>query len=779
MYKNAKKFLALVLALVLAITACCGFTETDVEVDVGELDGGLTGYVTPKQLHEGGYLYTLGAAKLTGNGLQLSFTGDALEFKAYCEGSVWAKLDFSVGYLSGTSVIRYAVFADGQLANTLDVTGLETGKEVEVLTGLEKGVHTVKIVRATQENIGGFKVQGLRINGNYLKTENTRSLAIDFYGDSITVGYGTDTIPADGDWVKYSNGTQAYAFLTAEALKANYNIFAYAGIGFYADSNGNTNNNMMKQLDGFAYNKNADVTVINLGTNDLSQLSVAGGLEKLKTEFVAFLQKIREQHPGSAIVLAYGMMNDSSNMKTLISHAVTSFYENGDGNIYSVQLPKGTSGGHGHPNTAQQAAAANVLTPFLQKVLYSTAGDANGDGSADLKDVLALVQNALGSKVTLGEMADISLDGKVDLKDAALTAQVIAGWNNLKIRGAVYQPVATTVGQMKDYVKLHGRTVMDGNSIKMDYAGTGFEIRGTFKGDVEITTQQNSGLLLYGIVDGDFENAKEILAKQSGTYKIAENLTPGIHNIRLLKATECGVNEQLQLTVMQLTVTGLSFNGKLTEKPADANLYIEVIGDSVTSGCDLYKKDTKLADELLRQNVTKSFAELTAQALGADVSIISKSGGSAVYTEGHTPAYKLAGEYYKRALYGNLTSTWDFETDRQPDIVVISLGTNDVNYINENNREKLQNGIKELLTQVRKSRKNATIVWGYKIMQAAHPEYFKQAVEEFAAKDGNTYYWDQVPGWTAETINGHPLPESHIANANSLAGKLAEILKTK
>ena len=774
MYKNAKKFLALVLALVLAITACCGFTGTDVEIDVGELDGGLTGYVTPKQLQEGGYLYTLGAAKLAGNGLQLSFTGDALEFKAYCEGSVWARLDFSVGYLSGTSVIRYAVFADGQLANTLDVTGRETGKEVEILTGLEKGVHTVKIVRATQENIGGFKVQGLLINGNYLKTENTRSLAIDFYGDSITVGYGTDTIPADGDWVKSSNGTQAYAFLTAEALKANYNIFAYAGIGFYADSNGNTNNNMMKQLDGFAYNKNADVTVINLGTNDLSQLSVAGGLEKLKTEFVAFLQKIREQHPGSAIVLAYGMMNDSSNMKALISHAVTSFYENGDGNIYSVQLPKGTSGGHGHPNTAQQAAAANVLTPFLQKVLYSTAGDANGDGSADLKDVLALVQNALGSKVTLGEMADISLDGKVDLKDAALTAQVIAGWNNLKIRGAVYLPTATTVGQMKDYVKFHGRTVMDGNNIKMDYAGTGFEIRGTFKGDVEITTQQKSGLLLYGIVDGDFENAKEILAKQSGTYKIAENLTPGIHNIRLLKATECGANEQLQLTV-----TGLSFNGKLTEKPADANLYIEVIGDSVTSGCDLYKKTNPPADELLRQNVTKSFAELTAQALGADVSIISKSGGSAyVVKSGENRAYKLAGEYYKRALYGNLTSTWDFETDRQPDIVVISLGTNDEPGTRDD-RKGLMNGMKKLMAQVRAARPNATIVWGYEIMATGGNEFFQQAVEEFAAEDGNTYYWKQVRGWTAETLNGHPLPESHIANANSLAGKLAEILKTK
>ena len=91
----------------------------------------------------------------------------------------------------------------------------------------------------------------------------------------------------------------------------------------------------------------------------------------------------------------------------------------------------------------------------------------------------------------------------------------------------------------------------------------------------------------------------------------------------------------------------------------------------------------------------------------------------------------------------------------------------------------MQNGIKDLLTQVRKSRKNATIVWGYKIMQTKHPEYFKQAVEEFAAKDGNTYYWDQVPGWTAETTNGHPLPESHIANANSLAGKLAEILQNK
>ena len=771
MFKNSKKFLALILALVLAITACCGFTGTDVDIDVGELDGGLTGYVTPKQLQEGGYLYTLGAAKLTSNGLQLCFTGDALEFKAYCEGSVWAKLDFSAGQINQVpSVVRYAVFADGKLANTLDVTGRETGKEVEILTGLEKGVHTVKIVRATQENVGSFKVQGVLINGSYLKTENTRSLAIDFYGDSITVGYGTDTIPNNDNWVNYSNGTQAYAYLTAEALKANYNIFAYAGIGFYADSNGNTNNNMMKLLDGFAYNKNADVTVVNLGTNDLSQLSVAGGLEKLKTEFVAFLQKIREQHPDSAIVLAYGMMNDSSNMKALISHAVTSFYENGDGNIYSVQLPKGTSGGHGHPNTAQQAAAANVLTPFLQKVLYSTAGDANGDGSTDLKDVLALVQNALGNKVTLGETADVSLDGKVDLKDAALTAQVIAGWNNLKVRGAVYLPTATTPAAVKDYLKLYGRSVWNSDgSLKMDYSDTGFEIRGTFKGDVSITLTQNANMLLYGVVDENYENMCQVQTNGNGSYVIAKNLTPGLHNIRLIKATESG---------SVLTVTGLAFNGKLLEKPADKVLTIEFLGDSVTSSAALYTEKQQ-PNALLRTDATKGFAELTARALGADVSVVSRSGGSAVVINPNdTKANKLAGEYYKRATFSDTNSTWDFTTDKEPDIVVIALGTNDEPGTRDD-RAGLMKGMKELMTQVRAARPNATIVWGYEMMATGGAEHFKQAVNEFAATDGNTYSVSLLRGNYCVGGGGHPTPEGHRVNANILAGKLAEILQNK
>lgn len=777
--KIAKKCLALFLALALVFTGC-GFVGTDVEIDVGELDGGLSGFVTPKQLQEGGYLTTLGTAKLEENGLKLSFTGDALEFKAYCEGEVWAKLSHRVNYQSGTSVIRYAVYVDGSFAKLLEVTGQETGAEVQLLTGLAKGVHTVKLVRATQENIGTFKVQGILVNGNYLKLQNTRSLAIDFYGDSITVGYGTTNGPQiNEDWVKCSDGTKSYAYVTAEALNANCNIFAYSGIGFYVDANGNVTNSMLNKLNSFAYNKDADAVVVNLGTNDFWGIEQVKdlkepGLAVLKTNFVAFLQKVREQHPNAALVLAYGMMNDTDNMKALMDHAVSTLHAGGDGNVYSVQLPKGTSGGGSHPNEAEQAAAAAVLTPFLQNVLYSTAGDANGDGSTDLKDVLALVHNTLGNKAETGSLADVNLDGKVDLKDAALTAQIIAGWSGLKVKGAIYLPTTTTLGAVKDYVKLHGRTVLENNNLVMDYAGTGFEICGTFKGDVEITTQQNRGLLLYGIVDGDYANAKEILAEQSGTYKIAENLTPGVHNIQLLKATEAEGSQQ-----KQLTVTGLSFNGKLLEKPADSDLFIEFIGDSVTSGCDLYKKSEALSNELLRQNVTKSFAELTAQALGADVSVVSKSGGSAVYVNsGENPANKLAGEYYKRALYGNVNSTWDFENDRQPDVVVISLGTNDEPGTREN-REGLMQGMKELMARVRKARPNATIVWGYGIMATGGKEYFKQAVEEFAKTDGNTYYWEQVSGWTAETQNGHPLPESHIKNAQSLTTKLAEILAGK
>ena len=58
------------------------------------------------------------------------------------------------------------------------------------------------------------------------------------------------------------------------------------------------------------------------------------------------------------------------------------------------------------------------------------AGDANGDGTIDIKDAVLIAQYLAGWTVSIGEnAADCNGDGNVDIKDAVLLAQYLAGWN--------------------------------------------------------------------------------------------------------------------------------------------------------------------------------------------------------------------------------------------------------------------------------------------------------------------------------------------------------------
>lgn len=760
-----KKCFAWVLTLVLCVTACCGFTNADVEIDVGGME---VLYTNAETMVQKGYSRTLGSAALKNGVFELTHLGSGIETRLYFSGTLSAKLTYNTSYLS------YYVVIDG-VAQKLALTGTAENQTVELATGVEAGLHTISVLRATQADCGTLKLCGLQIeNGYFLPVNTTQNIAIDFYGDSITVGYGTSVIPSDDTWVKYSDTTKAYAYLTAQALQADYNIFAYSGMGYYIAANGDKNFTMMKKLETLPYNANADIVVVNLGTNDLFNLKTEG-LQTLKEQFVPFLQKVRQQYPNSALVLAWGMMNQSADMQAVIDYGVSALKAAGDGKVYSVQLPYGTSGGHGHPSAEQQAAAAEILAPYLQNVLYAVAGDTDNSGTTNLKDVFTLMKAVLENNTsTLSERADVNLDGKINLSDAALTAKMLAGWKNLKTNGTNYTTTTVTPYAVKDNLKLNGRTVWDvtAQTLKMDYTNTGIEFRGAFMGNVSIALTQNKALRLYCVVDGDYENMKEIVTTGNGNYTIAENLVPGFHHIRLIKVS---------MSDTCLTLTGLTFNGTLAERPADKALKIEFIGDSVTSSTSLYSA-TEQPDDFYRHDSTKGFAELTARNLDADVSVVSRSGASTVVlNKGDSPATKLAGVFYKRSLFTNTASTWDFETDPDVDIVVIALGTNDEpgtrddktaeqisNLQKDYKREDLRNGMKELMAQVRAARPNAAIVWGYEMMATNGAEHFKQAVTEFAATDGNAYYAKLMRGNYCTGVAGHPNPQGHLKNAEIL-----------
>ena len=118
---------------------------------------------------------------------------------------------------------------------------------------------------------------------------------------------------------------------------------------------------------------------------------------------------------------------------------------------------------------------------------------------------------------------------------------------------------------------------------------------------------------------------------------------------------------------------------------------IEFVGDSITCGYGVDDENYEHHFSTKTEDVTKAYAYKAAEALNADYSMVAISGYGIIsgYTEGDEPIPEQTIPQYYDTLgfsYGGFGASkpqdikWDF-TKRQPDIIVINLGTNDSSYI--------------------------------------------------------------------------------------------------
>ena len=153
---------------------------------------------------------------------------------------------------------------------------------------------------------------------------------------------------------------------------------------------------------------------------------------------------------------------------------------------------------------------------------------------------------------------------------------------------------------------------------------------------------------------------------------LADFYDKGDHTIKVVKQTE---SNYTLTDLMELT-----FLGSLAAAPAQKDLYIEFIGDSLTCGMGnlpkldgTYESDNNLAQTSPYEDGTQSYGYIAADKLNADVHIISEAGIglSATWFDPMPDFYKAAS--YKRST----TAMYNFKSARVPDVVVINLGTND------------------------------------------------------------------------------------------------------
>ena len=225
------------------------------------------------------------------------------------------------------------------------------------------------------------------------RTKN-RALRIEFIGDSITCGYGIE-----GKWekdtfcTKQERPDKAYAFLTARALSADFQLCSWSGIGItsnyvdpatiflpdthwlmpacwpYTDKSGQLRLKLEPEV-WDASKFPPDLVVINLGTNDISWVR---GLEERRLAYVAGLRQLIEavhrRSPDAKICCCLGIMGQE--LCDSVKEACRLFSKDFPGVAikalkFDLQKEEDGIGADWHPSAVTHKKAAKKLTAALK-----------------------------------------------------------------------------------------------------------------------------------------------------------------------------------------------------------------------------------------------------------------------------------------------------------------------------------------------------------------------------------------------------------------------------
>lgn len=277
-------------------------------------------------------------------------------------------------------------------------------------------IKNVRIIKETEaipeDSVHYLQILSMETDGEVCPVEK-RPLSLEFIGDSITTGEGTYGAKGEEDWIPmFFSAYHNYAFLTAQALHADYRVISKGGWGIYCGWDNNVNNSIPRvygkvcgMLTGpqheaagaqkdydFAANP-VDAVIFHLGTNDYSaftqqpwtdpetgrvyqQTLLPDGTpepeskERFLAAAVAALNDIRQKNPQAYILWIYGMLGNG--LEPMIAEAMERYQRKSrDERISYLPLPNTTDetvGSRYHPGYPSHRAAAKVLIEELQRI---------------------------------------------------------------------------------------------------------------------------------------------------------------------------------------------------------------------------------------------------------------------------------------------------------------------------------------------------------------------------------------------------------------------------
>ena len=283
--------------------------------------------------------------------------------------------------LSDTGRNYLNLWIDGQEQSKL-VTKGSNAKLILFDNPDANGEHLIRIQKATEGDLGRITLHSITTDGSLLSTKDLkRPHHIEFYGDSFTCGYGTESDnPNDPFTAETENCYYTYAAMTADHFGADYSLIAHSGCGVvrnYGDKEQVSNPTLTMSSRAFRtydndanskwnFNKSTyrpDALVIALSTNDFST-SPHPSKEQFAEGYRQFIERMRaewgnDKLPVLCVIHSSAAVECVKEMITTIPYT-TMVYIPGD--IYDSKTDYGASY---HPTRYGQAKMAKPIIEQL------------------------------------------------------------------------------------------------------------------------------------------------------------------------------------------------------------------------------------------------------------------------------------------------------------------------------------------------------------------------------------------------------------------------------
>lgn len=342
------------------------------------------------------------------------------------------------------------------------------------------------------------------------------------------------------------------------------------------------------------------------------------------------------------------------------------------------------------------------------------------------------------------------------------------------------------------HVKIIGRThyyndvlwlALSGGGVEFSFYGRRAEV--TLKGDGIALTGNNLARV------GISVNGKRVIDDQINTplktYIVFESDTEQKVTVRITKLSEAAMSTVGIQEIAVHAADGI--------KPTPGNEHkIEFIGDSITCGYGVDDEYELHSFSTATEDVTKTYAYLTAEQLQADYSMVSYSGYGIItgYTENDQKlTTHLIPDYYEKVgkSEGKFDDTlvpqdlhWDFNKF-VPDLIVINLGTNDDSYTKDDISKQTEYAKEyvEFLKMVRRNNPHTPILCTLGIMGDRLYPYVEQAVNSYTRETGDSNItamkFDVQLAANGYAADFHPSQATHRIAANKLTAQIRQLLK--